>query len=188
MLRLSGHFPSCRGNTADVKGDDNGMDIDDDSVVTEFVRPIHALDQLHLQVIDHFGELLLELAGKVAGPEAHKFGSVEMASRHAPAYTRKQLMFWTTSDSLEFLNTKKAWPRSSPRVDVFLMRPYNGTGGRRGQDWSRRDWEVALGTLGKIGDLWSDGGCMRSSVSAVEVEMRHVFAQAMRPTGVGVNF
>lgn len=193
MLPFSGHFPSYRGNvmedTAVVKGDDDdddGMDIDDDSAVTELVRPSHPLDLLHLQVIDHFGELLLELVGKVAGPEAEKFGTAEMTSRHAPAYARKLMMFWTTSDSLEFLNTKKAWPRSSPRVDVFLQRPYEGKGTRRGQDWSRRDWEVALGTLGNIGDMWSDGGCISESVPAVEVEMRRVFELAVRPTGVGV--
>lgn len=172
-------------DTVGVKGDEDGMDIDDDSAVTEFVRPSHALDLLHLQVIDHFGELLLELAAKVAGPEAQKFGAAEMTSRHAPAYTRKQLMFWTASDSLEFLNAKKTCPHSSPRVEVFLMRPYEGRGARRGQDWSRRDWEVALSTLGKIGDLWADGAGMRESVPAVEVHMRRVFELAMRPTGVG---
>jgi len=48
-------------DTGGVKGDDEGMDIDDDSAVTELVRPSHALDLLHLQVIDHFSELLLEL-------------------------------------------------------------------------------------------------------------------------------
>lgn len=191
---FSEHFPSYRGNvmedTAGVKrddDDDDGMDIDDDSAVTELVRPSHPLDLLHLQVIDHFEELLLELAGKVAGPEADKFGTVEMTSRHAPAYARKQMTFWTTMDSLEFLNTKKACPCSSPRVEVFLKRPYEGMGARRGQDWSRRDWEVALGTLGRIGDVWSDGGCMRESVLAVEEEMRRVFGLAIRPTGLGLG-
>jgi len=190
MFRFSGHFPSYRGNMmqdpASVKGDDEGMDIDDDSAVTELVRPSHPLDLLHLQVIDHFSELLLELVAKVAGPEAQNFGFAEMTSRHAPAYTRKQLMFWTASDSLEFLNTKKACPHSSPRVEVFLMRPYEGKGARRGQDWSRRDWEVALSTLGRIGDMWADGAGVRESVPAVEVHMRRVFELAIRPTGVGV--
>jgi len=170
-------------DTGGVKGDDEGMDIDDDSAVTELVRPSHALDLLHLQVIDHFSELLLELVAKVAGPEVEKFGAAEMTSRHAPACMRKQLMLWTTSDSLEFLNTKKACPQSSPRVDVFLMRPYEGRGARRGQDWSRRDWEVALSALCKIGDLWDDGAGLRESVPAVEVHMRRVFDSAMRPTG-----
>ncbi|KAF8450567.1 PIN domain-containing protein [Boletus edulis BED1] len=191
MLRFSGRFPRYHGNvmedTGGVKGDDDGMDIDDDSAVTELIRPSHALDLLHLQVIDHFSELLLELVAKVAGPEAEKFGAAEMTSRHAPASMRKQLMLWTASDSLEFLNTKKACPQSSPRVEVFLMRPYEGRGARRGQDWSRRDWEVALNTLGKIGALWDDGAGLRESVPAVEMHLRRVFDLAMRPTGVG-NF
>lgn len=173
-------------DTVGVKvSDDDGMDIDDDSAVTELVRPSHPLDLLHLQVIDHFSELLLELVAKVAGPEAQKFGAAEMTSRHAPAYTRKQLMFWTALDSLEFLNTKKGCPKSSPRLEVFLTRPYEGKGARRGQDWSRRDWEVALSGLSKIGDLWVDDG-IRESVPAVEVHMRRVFEMAVRPTGVGL--
>lgn len=169
---------------AGEKADEDGMDIDDDSAMTELVRPTHPLDLLHLQVIDHFSELLLELVAKVAGPEAEKFGAAE-TSRHAPAYTRKQLMFWTASDCLEFLNAKKTCPRSSPRVEVFLMRPYT-KGARRGQDWSRRDWEVALSTLGKIGDMWADGTGIRESVPAVEVHMQRVFELAVRPTGVGM--
>lgn len=190
MLRFCGHFPSYHGNVmqeaTSMNGDDDGMDVDDDSTVTELVRPSHALDLLHLQVIEHFGELLLELVAKVAGPEAEKFGAADMTSRHAPAYTRKQLIFWTATDSLEFLSTKKAWPHSSPRVDVFLKRPYEGRGARRGQDWSRRDWEVALGTLGKIGDMWANGACVGESVRAVEAHLWPVFELAMRPTGMGL--
>lgn len=192
MLQFSGRFPSHRSNvmqdTASVRGDDDGMDVDDDSAVTEFVRPSHPLDLLHLEVIEHFGELLLELVAKVAGPEVEKFGAADvMPSLHAPAYARKQLMLWTTTDSLEFLNTKKACPQSSPRVDVFLTRPYK-TGARRGQEWSRRDWEVALGTLGKIGDLWADGAGISESVRAVEAYVRTVFELEMRPTGVGLLY
>jgi len=193
MLRFSGQFSSYHSDvmrdTASVKKvDDDGMDIDDDSAMTELVRPIHPLDVLHLQVIEHFGELLLELVGRVAGPEADKFGAAAAMSRHAPAYTRKRLMFWTTADSLEYLNTKKGFPQSSPRVDVFLSRPHRGhVGARRGQDWSRRDWEVALGTLGMLGEKWAlEGTNMRESVRAVEAHMRTVFELDMRPTGVGV--
>lgn len=167
------------------RDDDDGMDVDDESVVTELARPSHPLDQLHLQVIEHFGELLLELVAKVAGPEAETFGAARMTSRHAPMHTRKQLLFWTTTDSLDFLSTKKAWPQSSPRVEVFLKRPYE-MGARRGQDWSRRDWEVALGTLGKIGNLWADGASIGESVRAVEAHVWSVFELGMRPTGVGL--
>lgn len=186
-VRFSGVSQSYRDDVVqDTLGVDDGMDVDDDSVVTRPMPPSHPLDLLHLQVIDHFGELLLELVGKVAGPEAEKFGTAEMTSIHAPAYARKQLMFWTTSDSVKFLSTKKAWPHSSPRVEVFLMRPREGRGARRGQDWSRRDWEVAVGTLGRIGELWTEGGGIRESVPAVEGEIGRVFGLAMRPTGVGL--
>jgi len=182
MHQFSGHFPTYRGNVMEDTASVKEMDIDDDSRMTEFYHPRHPLDQLHLQVIDHFSELLLELVAKVAGLEAQDFGAAEM-SRHAPAYTRKQLMFWTVSDSLEFLNTKKACPCSSPRLEEFLVRPYT-RGARRGQDWSRRDWEVALSTFGMIGDMWAEESCIRGSVLAVEVHMRRVFELAVRPIGV----
>lgn len=176
-------------NTASVKkdDDDDGMEVDDDLAMTELVRPIHPLDILHLQVIEHFGELLLELVGRVAGPEGDRFGTAAATSRHAPAYMRKRLLFWTTGDSLEYLNTKRAFPQSSPRVEVFLSRPYKGdVGARRGQDWSRRDWEIALGTLGELGEKWgSEGANIRESVRAVEGHMKAVFDLDMRPTGVG---
>jgi len=185
MPRFSGRFPSYHDNVMDgsvrMKADDDGMDVDDDSAMTMLVRPSHALDLLHLQVIEHFRELLLELAGKVAGAEAKNFGAAGN-SRYAPGYAQKQMMFWTAGDAVEFLNTKKAWARTSPRVEVFLTRPYEGRGARRGQDWTRRDWEVALGVLGDVGEKWNDGG-LCGSVIAVEVHMRCLFELAMRPTG-----
>ncbi|KAF9226571.1 hypothetical protein BS17DRAFT_794064 [Gyrodon lividus] len=121
---------------------------------------------------------------EVAGPEAQKFGTPEAMSRHAPSYMRKHLMFWTASDSLEFLNMTKRCPNSNPKVDVFLTRPYQGRGARRGQDWSRRDWEVALGALTAVGKMWEEGSMIRESVPAVEFHMRRIFAMPMRPTGL----
>ncbi|KAF8845838.1 hypothetical protein BDN67DRAFT_303119 [Paxillus ammoniavirescens] len=190
MFRFSGYHPIYRSDSLELiqdreaPGDDDGMDIDDDSTMSQVHHPSHALDLLHLQVIDYFGQLLLELVTRVAGPGAQKFGTPEAVSRYAPSYMRKHLVFWTASDSLEFLNTKKRCPSSNPKVDVFLTKPYQGRGARRGQDWSRRDWEVALGALTAIGEMWEEGSIIRESVPAVEFHMRRVFAMPMRPTGL----
>ncbi|KAF9247316.1 PIN domain-containing protein [Melanogaster broomeanus] len=189
---FSGYYPIYRSDSmelvqergATIERDDDGMDIDDDSTMSHVLHPSHALDLLHLQVIDYFSELLLELVTRVAGGEADKFGTPEVMSRHAPSYMRKHLMFWTASDSWQFLNMKKRCPNSKPGVDVFLTKPYEGRGARRGQDWSRRDWEVALGTLSTVGELWEEGSIIRESVPAVEFHVRRVFAMPMRPTGL----
>ncbi|KIJ70065.1 hypothetical protein HYDPIDRAFT_171975 [Hydnomerulius pinastri MD-312] len=191
-FKFSGYYPIYRSDSMELiqdrgpiaVADDDGMDVDDDSTTSLVLHPSHALDLLHLQVIDYFSQLLLELVTRVAGPEAQKFGTREAESKHAPSYMQKNLMFWTASDSLEYLSTKKRCPSSSPRVDVFLTKPYEGRGARRGQDWSRRDWEVALKTLAAIADMWEEGSIIRESVPAVEIHMSRVFAMPMRPTGL----
>lgn len=188
-FRFSGRYPVYRNDSMELvqdilAPDEDGMDVDDDSAVTQVLRPSHALDLLHLQAIDYFTELLLELVGVVGQSEVQGFGNGDYGSRHAPAYARKHIRFWAASDCLEYLDSKKRYPRSSPRVDVFLMKPYTGPGARRGQDWSRRDWEVALNTLGRIGGQWEAGSIIRDSVPAVEFHVSRIFSMPMRPTGL----
>jgi hypothetical protein len=160
------------------------MDIDDSSLLDRLV-PSHALDLLHIQVIEHFTGLLVELAGRVGGPEIRlKPESGTSQSVHAPSWSKKEYYQWCASDCLEYLNSKKRLPATQPRVEVFLTMPYAGRGARRGQDWSRRDWEVALEGLGKVGDLWGEIS-IRESLFALRPHLLNVFATPMRPTGIG---
>ncbi|KAH7914223.1 PIN domain-containing protein [Hygrophoropsis aurantiaca] len=163
--------------------DDDGMDVDDEFVAPQPVYPSHALDLLHLQVIDHFTRLLLELVGRVGGTEIQRFGMETSNSRHAPQYSRRIYFLWTAPDCLEYLDTKKTVPQNNPRVDIFTAKPYERPGARRGQDWSRRDWEVCLRSLAAIGDMWEEGS-IQESVPAVEFHMMKVFAMPLRPTGL----
>jgi DNA-directed RNA polymerase subunit N (RpoN/RPB10) len=158
------------------------MDVDDDA--SSVPRPpSHALDLLHLQVIEYFTGLLLELVARVAGPDVRSFGCGNSVSKHAPSYSRKSFTTWGAVDCLDYLGVKKRLPRTSPRLQTFMTRPYGGMGARRGQDWSRRDWETALKGLREIGDEWQEGS-IRESVPAAELHMNRVFAMPMRPTGL----
>ncbi|KAI6047417.1 PIN domain-containing protein [Pisolithus marmoratus] len=186
---FSGYYPvysneSMERDVPTATPDEDGMDVDDDSAVAQVVRPSHALDLLHLQVIEYFSLLLLDMVGVVGHGEVQKFGGGDVGSRHAPSYARKHIMFWTASDCVEYLDSKKRCPRSSPRVEVFLTKPYEGRGARRGQDWSRRDWEVALGTLAAIGEQWEAGSAIRDSMPAVLFHVSRIFSMPMRPTGL----
>lgn len=187
-FRFSGHYPIYRNDSMQLvqdapAPDEDGMDIDDDSTMTQVLRPSHAIDLLHLQAIEYFTQLLLDLVGVVGQPEVQGFGNGDHG-QHAPPYTQKHVRSWTASDCLEYLDSKKRYPRSSPRIDVFLMKPYAGPGARRGQDWSRRDWEVALHTLGRIGGQWEAGSIIRDSIPAAEFHVSRIFAMPMRPTGL----
>jgi hypothetical protein len=167
--------------------DDDIMDVDDDAS-TVIQLPSHALDSLHVQVIEHFTRLLVELVGRVGGPEVSRTtASLEGAaqSRYAPAWTRTRLPQWTAADCLEYLSTKKKLPASNPRLEIFLTMPYAGRGSRRGQDWSRRDWEVCLNALAAVGGLWEEISIQESLIHFLP-HLEGVFASPMKPTGVGL--
>ncbi|KAG0709744.1 PIN domain-containing protein [Suillus ampliporus] len=190
-FKFSGYHPTYRNSSVNLiqatptsEPDDDGMDIDDDcSSVPQLLHPSHSLDLLHLQVIEYFTGLLLELVARIAGPEVQSFGRNISASKHAPAFSRKGFATWGALECLDYIGTKKSLPKTSPRVDTFMTRPYEGVGARRGQDWSRRDWETALKGLREIGDQWQDGS-IRESVPAAELHISYVFAMPMRPTGL----
>ncbi|KAG2156162.1 PIN domain-containing protein [Suillus clintonianus] len=190
-FKFSGYHPTYRNSSVNLiqatptpEPDDDGMDIDDDaSSVPQLLHPSHSLDHLHLQVIEYFTGLLLELVVRVAGPDVLSFGCNNSASKHAPSFSRKIFATWGALECLDYLGTKKCLPRTSPRVDTFMTRPYTGVGARRGQDWSRRDWETALKGLREIGDDWQEGS-IRESVPAAELHISRVFAMPMRPTGL----
>ncbi|KAG6856339.1 hypothetical protein H0H87_005457 [Tephrocybe sp. NHM501043] len=175
----TGASPSA---TADVE---DTMMVDDDESVAEQPQPSHALDLLHLQVIDHFTRLLIELVGRVGGPEIHSSRDGTSASRYAPQWQkqRKSYTEWAVVDVWEYLEERKKTRLTSPRVDVFLSKPYTCRGARRGQDWSRRDWDVALMGLARFAELWEEDS-IRESLGVLEPHVEGVFAMQMRPTGI----
>jgi hypothetical protein len=167
------------------------MDVDDDETSLPDLLPSHALDLLHLQVIEHFMALLIELVGRVAGPEILRVpaGEGSRSSRYAPDWAKKHYLEWTAPDCLEYLGTKKRLSPSSPRLDLFLTYPYggSGSGARRGQEWSRRDWDVALGVLRSLGDAWQEPS-IGESLDVLQPHLTAIFEGPMRPSGIGNSF
>jgi hypothetical protein len=170
--------------------DDDLMDIDDDdAAVLEDLLPSHELDLLHLQIIEHFTRLLVELIGRVGGPEVLRKPTADgvSASVHAAGWSKKYYTEWSAQDCLQYLDTKKRQTSSWPRLDVFLAPPYSGRGARRGQDWARGDWDVALEALRAIGDSWQESSIGESLV-VLQPHLDAVFDACMRPTGIGNTF
>ncbi|KAF8076505.1 PIN domain-containing protein [Lyophyllum atratum] len=168
--------------------DPNKMVVDDEAPVAYVPEPSHALDLLHLQVIDHFTSLFLELVARVGGTEVrggHQTDEGSSASWHAPRWQaqRRHYREWSLVDVLEYLDHKKKIAKTNPRVEVFLSKPYSSPGARRGQDWSRRDWEVALAGLGKIGDAWEESS-IAESLRVLDRHVEGIFLTRMRPTGI----
>jgi hypothetical protein len=158
------------------------MDVDDEGA-PEVMQPSHALDSLHLQIVEHFRALLLDLCLREGGPTLGKPAGAAARSAHAPSYARKPAAEWTAADCLEFLGTRKALPPSNPALPVFMARPYTARGARRGQDWPRQAWEQALGALYGVGAQWSDGA-IGESVSVLPYHCERIFLLPMRPTGM----
>lgn len=160
------------------------MDVDESPVAApEVLLPSHALDLLHIQVIDHFNRLLVELVGRVGQFGSNVIQGGTTRSIHAPKIPQKELTKWDAFECLEFLHSKRRSPPSNPRVEAFLSLPYSHRGARRGQDWARRDWEIALEALAKIGDLWQEG-YIRESLAGLQPIFDNVFTMRMRPTGI----
>ena len=184
-LRQFGQYTASYKNppniTNSLPADDESMNIDDDDLMTsEVLQPSHALDLLHLQVIDHFSRLLVELVGRVGGEEVRQTSEAEAnTSRHAPR--RRHYIEWSLADCLEYLNSHRPVKVTSPRPEVFLSKPYGHLGARRGQDWSRKDWEVGLGSLKETGIAWGDLS-IGESLSVLEPHMNGIFSMKLRPT------
>ncbi|KAF8897639.1 PIN domain-containing protein [Infundibulicybe gibba] len=162
--------------------DSDMMSIDEDASVPLVLEPSHALDLLHIQVVDHFTGLLVELVRRVKGPGLANDGGMT-ASLFAPKPFSED---WTSADCVDYLTTTgqgRALGITNPRVEVFLSKPYTHRGARRGQDWSRRDWEVGLGALANLGDLWEEKS-IRETLGVLEPHFHSVFARRMRPTGI----
>lgn len=185
--------PSKAQHPAVLSQEDDSMDVDDDPEFSassdEILLPSHALDLLHIQVIEHFTRLLLELVGRVGGITSIKQNQVEggaNSSMHAlrsPSLP-KEWKKWGAPECIHYLNKKNSLPQSChPRVEIFLALPYTCRGARRGQDWSRKDWEIALDALARTGDLWQEG-YIRESLACLKPIVNDVFCRRMRPTGI----
>ena len=160
------------------------MDVDDESVsdvAAEDWVPSHALDGLHIQVIDHFTLVLKELAGRVR----HETGEIgpPTQSRHAPEHRRKDFRSWNVRDCVEYLESKKPLKRREPPLQVFLLRRNEDRGWRRGQDWPRQAWANSLDGLEELGRAFGDGVVL-ASLRELRPHVQDVFNTPLRPTGI----
>ncbi|KAJ7590999.1 PIN domain-containing protein [Mycena floridula] len=154
------------------------MDVDQD----ESISRIDARSSLHLQVVQHFTSLLMELVGQVGGPEIQGNNGKDSlaASKYAPQWRRggKPYTSWDSSELLEYLDGKRRIKPTEPSLERFLRPPYK-EGSRRGQDWSTMDWLVVLNALKELGDNWNEPAIQESLVS-LEPHLEFVFAQPMQ--------
>lgn len=131
------------------------IDEEDDSGWT----PQHPLNLLHEAVVDHFTRLLTELVGRVGGDEVRQKTSREEGdlSLHAPR--RRHYSEWSVGECMEYLNRGRGIRARQPGAERFLLKvdvkkrvPY----ARRGWEWTRRDWEIALDNLRETAVAWDD--------------------------------
>ena len=171
--RTSTHIQSSSGA---VTVDRMNIDIEHSA---EWI-PSHVLDDLHLQLVDHFAVLLKELVERInpgvarsAGKDA---GSVSM---HAGVLT-KPFEEWTAADCVEHLRGLRKIPGSPalPRLESFMSKPHckdaNARGRRRGQDWTRVQWDSAMGMLEGVGRGFGDEA-IRESVDLLRIAVEDWF-------------
>lgn len=160
------------------------MDIDDDastrSSYDEYI-PSHALDALHLQIIDHFSIVLKELAYRVR----HNAGDAgpPIRSQYAPVYRRKEFQLWNVRDCLEYLESKRLLKPTQPPLRAFLLRRNEDRQWRRGQDWPRQAWLNVLEGLEDAGRRFEDD-LVLLSVKELRPHVVEIFNTPLRPTGI----
>lgn len=164
---------------------DDSMDVDDDSGPDIMSRP-DARNSLHIQVVEHFTALLVELVGRTGGADLlRQLENKGVAtSIYAPQWQKKGKHYneWSAPDCVEYLDDKKKRRSTSPRLEVFLSKPYSYQGARRGQDWSPMDWKIALGALKRLGDDWNEPS-LQESLVWLEPHLEIIFAQKMEISG-----
>ncbi|EMD40784.1 hypothetical protein CERSUDRAFT_80438 [Gelatoporia subvermispora B] len=167
--------------------EDDGMDIDDDGGAAppkeEVLEPLHALDALHLQMIDHFTNVLRDIAARVRSQSGEQTPPPQTLSQHAPGYLRKPCRQWTIDDCLAYLGTKKRLREQSADVRTFWCRRNESRGWRRGQDWTSAQWALSLRALQEVGTQFQDGWLL-GSLEVLAPHLEEVFATPMRPTGM----
>ncbi|KAH9966078.1 PIN domain-containing protein [Russula dissimulans] len=159
----------------------DAMEVDE-----EPIRPSHPLDVLHLEVVEHFSQLLLGVVDRVGGPDVPWRGPQSgRVSQHAPKWAQIGFAEWTPRECVQYLGRKVVLQASRAELDKlenFLMYP-DKQGGRKGQDWTRGDWDSCVQALEAIGRCWED---VELSESAEELKRfaRGTFLLRMRPTGM----
>jgi hypothetical protein len=176
----------------------DGMDVDEELFMSKDPPPQHLLDDLHLQVLEHFGILLTELLRRVAPPSlfAQNTSSGGTAlSIYASSVMTKPAREWEANDILSYLCNERRLPRDSAPEDVaavtrsnsrlidFFTRKYHGRG-RSGRHWARADWMECFSKLGALGRMFKDGAILNSLVQ-LEPQMDLIFSMRMVPTGTG---
>jgi hypothetical protein len=152
----------------------------------EPVRPSHPLDVLHLEVVEHFSHLLLAVVDRVGGPEVPWHGPQQggQVSQHAPSWARIGFAEWTPRECVRYLGRKEGLRVRQAELDKaenFLTYP-DKRGGRKGQDWTRSDWDSCVVTLEALGLSWEDDE-VRESTEMLRRVTRETFRLRMRPTG-----
>ncbi|KAI0307290.1 PIN domain-containing protein, partial [Multifurca ochricompacta] len=159
----------------------DAMEVDE-----EPIRPSHPLDVLHLEVVEHFSQLLLGVVDRVGGPEVPWDGPESgQVSQHAPSWAKIRFAEWGPRECIKYLGRKEGLGCSQGELDKlenFLMYP-DKRGGRKGQDWTRSDWERCVLTLERIGKGWEDDE-LSESVEVLERFAQGTFLLRMRPTGM----
>jgi len=145
---------------------------------TEWI-PSHVLDDLHLQLVDHFTVLLKELVERI-NPEVTKSAGKDGASlsMHAGVLT-KPFEGWTAADCVEHLAALRKIPGSrAVRLESFMSKPHckdaNARGRRRGQDWTRVQWDTAMRMLEMVGKTFEDQA-IGESVDLLKIAVEDYF-------------
>jgi hypothetical protein len=159
----------------------DAMEVDE-----EPIRPSHPLDVLHLEVVEHFAQLLLGVVDRVGGPEVPWHGPPKgQVSGHAPSWAKMGFAEWTPRESVRYLGRKKGLRASQAALDKlenFLLYA-DKRGGRKGQDWARGDWDGCVLTLEEIGKSWEDDELIQSAEDLRRFAAG-IFLLRMRPTGM----
>ena len=171
--RTSAHIQSSTGA---VTVDRMNIDIEHS---TEWI-PSHVLDDLHLQLVDHFTILLKELVERI-NPEVVRSAGKRGASlsMHAAGVLTKPFEEWTAADCLEHLVTLRRIPGSRAlRLESFMSKPHckdkNSWGRRRGQDWTRVQWDTAMQMLEGVGKTFEDQA-IGESVGLLKIAVEDYF-------------
>ncbi|KAL1675530.1 PIN domain-containing protein, partial [Schizophyllum commune] len=166
--------------------DEDAMDMDEPmKEPDDWILPKHALDILHLNVVNHFEYLLQMLVQRAAGPN-HSIGK-DTGSRYQPEWEKKPIAQWVAPDCIEFLQKQRRteFPSGSTderRLCRFLSREHTrGAGGRRGAMWSRADWDQNLALLERLAQTWEDEAIQESLV-ILYPEWVYIFSLRMTPT------
>jgi len=159
----------------------DAMEVDE-----EPIRPSHPLDVLHLEVVEHFAQLLLGVVDRVGGPEVPWDGPQKgQVSGHAPSWVKIGFAEWTPRECVRYLGRKEGLRASRAELDKlenFLLYP-DKRGGRKGQDWARGDWDRCVLTLEEIGKVWEDDELIESAED-LRRYAAGTFLLRMRPTGM----